>query len=196
MPTIELPRPLNTPAPNIGGYAQKLINLTQTAWHAAFVGGSGAFDVSSGFADPSAAEASRVPELELDASGTPGTYTITGTWDSVEQVVNITTIAGSTVKGDLPLDTVTRFQGPDCGATKSVTLYHGDSYADPPARALWTGDTDGDAAVQLVGEDAVKAVAVPANRDWPRRVQRIAHSTSAVPSTLQTSGTGRPAFVW
>jgi hypothetical protein len=190
MPRISLDQANNVGrTPTDQGTVQKLINLTAATWHAAFPGGAGAIAVTTGFTNPSAAEADRIPEVALTAGGTPGAYIIVGTWNSAAQTETITTVAGDTVKGTKPFDTVTSFSGPDPGPAKNVTLYAGDSYADPPARALWTGSAAGNAAVQLLGETAVKTIALPAYRDWPRRVVRVAHSGSGTTLTA-------PYMVW
>ena len=191
MPAITVDNDINVDRyPNAAGSVQKLINLTQTAWHATIPGG-GAVAVTTAFSDPSSAEADRIPELALAGGGTPGAYIITGTWNSDAQTETITTVAGSTVKGTKPFDTITSIVGPDPGA--NLDLYQGDSYAEPPARALWTGSAAGNAGVQLVGESAVKLVSnIPANRDWSRRVRRITHSTDATSPTSLTA----PYFVW
>ena len=106
---------------------RKLINATQSTWHAAFPGGAGPISVTTGFSTPSSVECDRIPELALTAGGTPGAYVITGTWNSAAQTETITTVAGSTVKGTKPFDTITSFAGPDPGVAKNVTLYMGDS---------------------------------------------------------------------
>jgi len=164
--------------PADAGTVQKPIHLVQDTWHAAFLGGGGAIDVAAAFTNPSAVNADRIPELAASGGATPGTYTITGTWNSTAQVETILTVAGATVKGNLPFDTVTSFQGPDPGGAQSVTLYHGDSYASPPARALYTG-AGGTCACQCVGEAAVQTVAnLPAGLDWRRRVVRVERSVT------------------
>jgi len=177
MSTIAVPKDVNLRHGLSGGRTTKKINLTQATWHAAFAGGAGAIDVSAGFTDPDSTEADRVPELALTAGGTPGAYTLTGTYDSKAITEQITTVAGSTVKATQPFDTITRVQGPDPGGGKSVTLYKGDSWANPAARCVQVG-TVGDVACQLEGESAVKTVDVPLPGDWERCVQRVAHSGS------------------
>lgn len=154
-----------------GGRTQKLINTAVSTWHAAFPGGA-AVAVTTAFTDPSAAEADRIPELALAGGGTPGSYVLIGTWNSVDQTETIgPTVAGATVKGDLPFDTITSITGPDPVA--NLTLNRGDSHFDPPTRALWTGSTAGNISVQLSGETAVKTIALPSWRDWPRDVVRV-----------------------
>ncbi len=154
-----------------GGAVQKLINTNVVAWHATIASGS-AVDETAGFTDPPAAEADRIPQLALAGGGTPGAYTITGTYSGNSQTDEITTVAAATVKGSKPFDTITRLQGPDPGA--NLDLQQGDAYADPPAASLWTGATGGVVAVQLSGEDAPKTMpALPANIDWKRRVLRV-----------------------
>lgn len=157
--------------PNVPGSVHRLVNLTVSAWHAAFPSG-GAVNVSTAFSNPSSAEADRIPELALAGGGTPGSYVITGTWNGAAQTETIgPTVAGATVKGTLPFDTVTLVTGPDPGA--NLTLNQGDSYADPPARALWTAG-GGAVNVQLAGESSAKTVSgLPAGIDWWRRVRRI-----------------------
>lgn len=172
------------------GGTQKVINTVIATWHAAFPGGS-AVNATSGFTDPDPLEADRVPELALAALGTPGTYAITGTWgedpdgNPLEQTEEITTVADATVRGTKPFDTITSIVGPAPGQT--LTLNKGDSYFSPPTRAIWTGSASGAIGVQLHNEppEALKAVALPAFRDWPRSAVRVrADDGSAEATTL------------
>lgn len=170
-----------------GGVAQKPINLAVTAWHAAFPSG-GAVNATSGFTQPSAAQADRIPQLALATGGTPGSYVLTGTWNGETQTETVgPTVAEATVKATKPFDTITSVTGPDPGA--DLTLQHGDSYADPPALALWTGD-GGDLECQLVGETAVQTITgLPANQDYRRRVRRVSPDNTTI-TTLKAY------FVW
>jgi hypothetical protein len=185
MARISIPEGVNLSDPGSGGYAQKLINTAVSTWHAVIAGGA-PVAVTTAFTDPTATEADRIPELALAGGGTPGDYVITGTWNGVAQTETITTVAGATVKGDLPFDTITSLTGPD--PVNNLTLNKGDSYASPPARAIWTGSTLGNISVQLASETAVQTVSnIPAFRDWPRRAVRV-----GVTLTTLTS----PYFVW
>jgi hypothetical protein len=164
--------------PRSSGQAQKLVNTTQSTWHAQMAGG-GAINETSGFTNPSAAEADRIPELELTAGGTPGTYTIVGTWNGEAQTEQITTVAGSTVKGNLPFDTITSLTGPD--PVQPLDIHKGDSYADPPARWFYTGATGGNVECQLSGESAVKTITgLPSGLDWARRITRVGHDNTTI----------------
>ena len=179
MTKITLPSEANSSHhPNVSGLVQKLVNVTQSLWHAQIPGGS-AVNITSAFTDPSAAEADRIPELELAGGGTPGSYVITGTWNGEAQTETIVTVAGSTVKGNLPFDTITSLVGPD--PVNALDIHLGDSSATPPSRAFWTGAAGGDLECQLDGETAVKVVAgLPADRDWPRRITRVGHDNTTI----------------
>jgi len=173
---------------------QKLINTAVTAWHAAFAGGAGDFDISAGFSQPNPLEADRIPELHLTAGGTPGTYTITGTWNGLARTAELETVADAPVRADEPFDEITRFQGPDPGAGKAVTLNKGDSYFSSPTRWIWTGEVGGVIGVQLKDEPAtaLKAVTLPASLDWHRAAVRVrANDGSALATTLT-----KPMAVW
>ena len=171
MPRIDLHTDVNAASALEGGGVQKLIDTALHAWHAAFPGGA-AVAVTTAFTDPGTVEADRIPELALAGGGAAGSYVVTGTWNGAAQTETIgPTVAGATVKGDLPFDTITSVTGPDPVA--NLTLSGGDSYFDPPTRAIWTGTANGNISVQLDGETAVKTIAVPAYRDWPRRVRRV-----------------------
>ena len=172
------------------GGTQKLINTAITTWHAAFPAGS-AVNASSGFTTPDPLEADRIPELALAAGGTPRTYTITGTWgedpggNALVQSEEITTVADATVRGTKPFDTITSIVGDAPGQT--LTLNKGDSYFSPPTRAIWTGEASGAIGVQLKDEQLadLKAVSLPAYRDWPRAAVRVrANDGSAEATTL------------
>lgn len=180
MPRVDIRIELNQDRyPSAAGHVQKLINTAVTTWHAAFPGGGAVAETNPAtFTNPSSVEADRVPELALAAGGTPGTYVITGTWsfddagNPLAQTDSITTVANDTVKGSVPFDTITSIVGPD--PVQPLTLNKGDSYFEPPARAIWTGSSTGALAVQLMGEDAVQLVPnLPASRDWPRRAKRV-----------------------
>ena len=168
------------------GVVQKDVNLTQATWHAQHAGGS-AVNWTSGFTDPLATEGDRIPEVKLAVGGTPGTYVIVGTWNSLPQTESITTVANSTVKGDLPFDTVTSFTGPD--PVNALDFYKGDSYADPPARMVAV-EVAGDIACQLQQESAVATKSGVIAGDWNRRCRRIQHAGDG-----NTTATGL-AFVW
>jgi len=185
MARVSVPAEMNVTHPNDGGRVQKLINLAVTTWHAAFPGGA-AVNVTSGFTNPSSAEADRIPELALAGGGTPGDYVITGTWNGEAQSETLTSVAGSSVKGTKPFDTITSVTGPDPVA--NLTLNKGDSWADPPCRYLYTGSGSANCACQLIGESAVKTITgLPAGLDWKRRVRRVAHTTTTLTA---------PYFVW
>lgn len=173
MSTVTVPGDQQNPHALSGGHVQKLVNTTASAWHATFPSGGAVDETTPGaFTNPSSAEADRAPQLALGAGGTPGDYTITGTFDGVEVTEEITTVANDTVKGNQPFDVLTSITGPDPG--DDLDLQWGDVIATPPARALWTGATGGAAAVQLEGESATKAIpGLPAGVDWPRRIVRV-----------------------
>jgi hypothetical protein len=180
MPRIAVPAELNVDAdPHVGGGEQKKVLLTQTNWHAQWPGGAAINAVTpANFTNPDTTTyCDRVPELALAGGGTPGTYAITGTWDGKAQSDSITTVAGSTVKGKVPFDTITSVVGPDPAA--ALDLYHGDSYCDPPCRCLQVGGA-GDIDAQLSRESTLATThpytrtrdSIPAG-DWQRRVRRI-----------------------
>jgi len=179
MAKVSIPAAANSSLdPRSSGLAQKLLNTTQSTWHAQMAGG-GAINETSGFTDPDAAECDRIPELELTVGGTPGEYVITGTWNGEAQTENITTIANDTVKGTLPFDTITSLTGPD--PVQALDIHLGDSFADPPSRWLYTGNAAGNIEVQLANESSVKLVsALPAGLDWRRRVKRVAHDNATL----------------
>jgi hypothetical protein len=174
--------PTWVPTDRSGGHVQKLINTTVSTWHAVIAGGS-AVNETSGFTNPDPDEADRIPELALAVGGTPGIYTITGTWNGDEQSDSILTVANATAKGSVPFDTITSLVGPD--PVQNLTLNKGDSYFDPPVRWVYTGDTGpANCAVRLVGESAVKLVsALPAGLDWARRAVRVGASNSGTTLT-------------
>ncbi len=179
MSKITIPRDANVSGhPNAAGTTQKAVILTQGTWHAQIPGG-GAVALTAGFTDPSAVFADRIPELALAAGGTAAAYLLTGTWNGAAQTESITTIANSTVKGNLPFDTITAMSGPD--PVNALDIFHGDSFASPPCRAFWTGATGGAVACQLQNETAVTTVlGVPKERDWPRRIIRIERSATTI----------------
>lgn len=186
MPTIALPEALNVASPDEGGGAELNIDLTRNAWASTFSSGSPVNETTPGnFTNPSTASASRVPELDLAGGGTPGTYTITGTWNGSERVQTITTVVGDYVKASLPMDTITSITGPDPGA--DLNLYQGDAYADPPARAMW-GGAGGVVAYYLYLQPYVLHTrTVAANQDHQRRVQQIDRANTAATGLV---------FVW
>jgi hypothetical protein len=164
--------------PNAAGTVQKLVNVVQSTWHAQIPGGA-AVALVAGFTNPAAAQADRIPELALAAGGTAGAYVLTGTWNGAAQTETITTVAATTVKGNKPFDTITAMTGPD--PVNALDIFLGDSYADPPARAFWTGATGGNVSCQLAGETVVKTiVGLPKDRDWPRRIRRIGHDATTI----------------
>lgn len=173
MSRIALSIDQNTRGPLSGGRVQKPVNLTQATWHAQIAGGS-AVNVTSAWSDPDPDEADRVPELALSSGGTPGTYTLTGTYDGKTVTRTITTVAGATVKGDGPIDAMASLVGPDPGAGKTLDIYKGDSWFSPPVRALQVG-SPGAVACQLAGESKV-TVKQAFYGDWQRDVQRIEHA--------------------
>jgi hypothetical protein len=146
----------------------------------AWPGGAAINEVTpANFTNPSSAEADRIPEIALAVGGTPGSYVITGTWNSAAQTDTILTVANATVKGTKPFDTITSFVGPDPVA--ALTLNKGDSYADPPCRFISTGSADGNIACQLEDETAVGAAeAVDANSLYLYNVQRVATVTTTL----------------
>lgn len=187
MAKITVPERVNRNEALSGGVAQKIVNLTQSTWHAQAPGGA-AIAWTSGFSIPDATEADRIPEVKLAAGGTPGAYVIVGTWNGVAQTETITSVANATVKGTLPFDTITSFTGPD--PVNALDLYMGDSYADPPCRALAV-NVGGDIACQLAGESSVVTKTnVPGSGDWQRRVRRIQHAGDG-----NTTATGL-SMVW
>lgn len=188
MPKIAVPEHLLLNPHYLGGFAQKKINVTQSTWHAAHSGGS-AVNYTSGFTDPSSAEADRIPELELTNVGTPtvGDYVLIGTWNGAAQTETITSVAGDTVKATKPFDTITSWTGPDPGSGETLTLHKGDSYASPPARAVYSG-AGGDLEVQLFGESAVQTLSsVAAGYDLRRSAVRVGHDNTTIAA---------PYFVW
>lgn len=194
MPKVSLAADINKTEALSGGVKELKLQLVPELWHAAFAGGSGAFDVSAGFAAQNTLEADRIPELALTGGGTPGDYVITGTWNSAAQTETITTVAGATVKGTKPFDTVTNFAGPDPGGAKDVTLYMGDSYCNPASRAMSVG-TAGVIACELDAESAVSPKTCHLPGDWQRRAQRVEHDGTVSGGTGRTTAVAL-AFVW
>ncbi len=187
MPRIPVPNDVKRSSSDLAsGMAEKPIDLTVRNWHAPFPGG-GAVNATSGFTDPDQDYADRIPQLTLATGGTPGTYQLTGAWNGKERKATITTIAEQTAKADLPFDTITELTGPDPVA--ALTLEQGDSYADPPARAVAAGPNGGDHNVQLMLEPGVRVRTLPADRDWARRARRVSPASTTIP-TLEA------AFIW
>jgi len=172
MPSAIVPSVSNFPNDNLGGIAEPPVNLTPASWHAVDPGGAPVAWVA-GFTDPSALEAPRIPELSLLGAGVPGAYVLIGTFDGEPQTETITTIAGATVKGDLPFDTIVSMTGPDPGDT--LALWAGDTFASPVTRAASVGVV-GDVACQLEYEAAVSVKTVHNAGDWQRRIKRIEHA--------------------
>jgi hypothetical protein len=178
MGTVPLTPNAAEQGPYSGPTTQKPISLVHSTWHAASAGGA-AIAWAAGFTDPSATECDRIPELALAGGGAAGTYTITGTWSGAAQTDTITTVAGSTVKGSFPFDTITSVTGPDPAA--ALNIYWGDTFADPPARCMWTGN-GGDIYCQLWNEAApnTAVITLPAQGEWVRRIRRINRTTTTV----------------
>jgi hypothetical protein len=189
MPRVYIPEQTLYPDGNDGARVELPIDLTRTAWASTFSGGAAVNETTPGnFTNPSADTADRIPELELAGGGTPGTYTLIGTWNSRPRTQSITTVAGATVKAALPMDTITSITGPDPGA--NLDLYQGDSYADPPARALATG-AGGQFGSYLSGNPNLLITrTLPGDTDHQRHVQRIDRDVTA--AALD----GDIAFLW
>jgi hypothetical protein len=185
MAKITVPETVGFSNPQSGGFVEKPINLTRATWHAQIPGG-GAVNITTGWTDPVATEADRIPELFLAAGGTPGTYVLTGTYDGEVQTESILTVANDTVKGEKPFDTMTSLTGPD--PVNALDIYKGDSYANPCARALAVNGA-GVIACRLEGEDTTSSKTVSLLGDWQRRVRRVEHSSGS------TTATGL-SFVW
>lgn len=179
MPKIAIPEEANAQGQYSGPSVQKPVNPAHGTWHAQIPGG-GAVALVAGFTDPGDVYADRIPELALAGGGAPGSYVVTGTWNSLPQTETIgPTVAGATVKGNKPFDTITGMTGPDPVA--ALDIYHGDTFAEPPARLLYTGN-GGDFFGQLSGETAmnVLALTLPAQADWCRRIVRINRTTTTI----------------
>jgi len=180
MAKVVIPENVNVRGPYSGPFAQKRINTTRDTWHAQIPGG-GAVALTAAFTNPNALYADRIPELALAAGGTPGAYVLVGLWNGAAQTATITTVANETVKADVPFDTITGMAGPD--PVNPLDIYHGDSFADPPARGVWTGVTGGDLECMLFGESAVQIVpGLPANIDWIRTFRRIGRDNTTIPT--------------
>lgn len=162
-----------------GPLVEKLLNTAVSAWHAAWPGGAAINElVPATFTNPVATEVDRVPELALALGGAPGTYVITGTYSGSAQTDSILTVAGATVKAVKPFDTITSITGPD--PVNALTLNLGDSWCDPPARCLWTGD-GGTIVCQLEGQSAMmSARKLPSKGEWVRRIRRIQCTTTTL----------------
>ena len=82
-----------------------------------------------------------------------------------------------------PYDSFTRITIPDPGVGQSVSLVWGDTWANPPARCMWTGD-GGDILCRLSAEAAMSSIAIslPAQGDWSRRIEQIDQAGTNVTS--------------